>query len=172
MKVILWMGMSLNGMIARDNNEEDFISHNTWLEWLKAVNKSGCLVWGRKTHQIVKTWPKEYFDDIKKFRKIIVTTNTEYQVNKEFSLAKSPQQAIEILSREGFETLVITGGSELNTSFAREGLIDEVILNVEPVIIGKGIPLFNFQDFDLKLKLITMVKVTDNLIQLHYTVRN
>jgi len=171
MKVIMWMGMSLNGMIARDNNEEDFISHNTWLEWLRCIRKSGCLIWGRKTHQIVKTWPKQYFNDIKNFRKIIVTTNSGYEGGDGFTVAKSPQQAIEILSNEGFKSIIVTGGSGLNTSFAKNGLIDEIILNVEPFLVGKGIPLFSTEYFDLKLKFIEMTKVSSDLIQLHYKVQ-
>ncbi len=171
MKVILWMGMSLNSMIARDNSEEDFISHDTWLEWLKWIKQSGCLVWGRKTHQIVKTWPKEYFNDIKNVKKIIVSSDLKYDAGDGFSAASSPQQAIEMLSDEGFSSLVLTGGSKLNSSFAQQGLIDEVILNVEPVIIGKGIPLFSSQIFDLKLSFTGMTKLTDDLIQLKYKVQ-
>ena len=41
------------------------------------------------------------------------------------------------------KSVVVTGGSKMNSSFAKSGLIDEVILNVEPVIIGEGIPLFD-----------------------------
>ena len=58
----------------------------------------------------------------------------------------------------------------MNTAFAKLGLIDEVILNVEPIIEGKGIPLFKPEVFELKLELIEMKKSKGKTIQLHYKV--
>jgi dihydrofolate reductase len=170
MRITLWMAISLNGMIARNNNEEDFISHDSWLEWLKWITKSGCIVWGRKTYEIVKNWPKQYFDDISEVRKIIITSDIDYKVDKGFTIAHSPQEAVEILINEGFQSLLITGGSELNSSFAESGLIDEIVLNVEPVVVGRGIPVFSNQLFNLNLEFIKIRKLNDNLIQLQYKV--
>lgn len=171
MKVILWMAISLNGMIARANNEEDFISHDSWLEWLKWIRKSGCLVWGRKTHQIVKTWGKQYLDDIKGIKIIIVSTNPDYDVGDGITLAQSPEESLKILEKEGYDEVIVTGGSGINSSFAKAGLLDEVVFNVEPVVVGKGIAVFNPQEFDLKLELRNIVKLSDNLVQFHYIVQ-
>ncbi len=170
MKVVMWMAMSLNGMIAGIDNNEDFISHDSWLEWLKWVKKSGCLVWGRKTYEIVKTWDKRYFEDIKGVRAVIVSKNKDFQVKSGFVLVSSPKEAFEYLSREGFETVVVTGGSENNSSFAKAGLIDEVVLNIEPVLVGQGIPLLKPSDIEQRLKLQDVIKITPQLIQLHYEV--
>ena len=71
---------------------------------------------------------------------------------------------------KGFKSVLLTSGATLNSSFAKLGLIDEVILNVEPVIEGKGIPLFKPEDFELKLELVEMKKSKGKTIQLHYKV--
>jgi dihydrofolate reductase len=168
MKVTLWMATSLNGIIARKNNEEDFISHDSWLAWLEAIRKSGCLVWGRKTYEIVKTWPKEYFDDIKGIYTITLSSNKDYKLEPGFDLANSPEEAVSRLEKKGFTEMVVTGGSKLNSSFAKAGLIDKVVLNIEPNVIGEGIPLFNPEFFDLKLEFIQMEKSKGETIQLHY----
>jgi len=164
------MATSLNGIIARKNNEEDFISHDSWLAWLEAIRKSGCLVWGRKTYEIVKTWPKEYFEDIKGVYTITISSDKDYKLESGFNLANSPEDAIEKLRKKGFTEMIVTGGSRINASFAKLGLIDEVVLNIEPDIIGEGIPIFNPEVFDLKLELIQMEKSKGNTIQLHYKV--
>ena len=171
MEVIMWMGMSLNGYIAGEDNNEDFISHDCWLAWLEAIREHGCMVWGRKTHQIVKTWPKAYIEDIKGVKAIVVSGDPNYQVSADFKLVNSPQAAIDSLEKQGFTSMVLTGGSTLNTAFAKAGLIDEVILNIEPVIEGKGIPLFKPEDFELKLELIEMKQSKGKTIQFHYIVR-
>lgn len=170
MKVILWMAISLNGVIARENNEEDFISHDSWLAWLDDIRKVGCLLLGRKTHQIVKTWGEQYFSDLKGVKITVISSNPSYQVLRDFRLALSPQKALEQLKKDGFESVVLTGGSILNSSFAKLNLIDEIMFNIEPVIVGKGILVFNPDVFDLKLEFIKMKKTTSGTIQLHYKV--
>lgn len=162
--------MSLNGIIARENNEEDFISHDCWLAWLETLREHGCLLFGRKTYEIVKSWDKQYIEDLKGIRTLIISTSPSYTVNEGFELALSPQEALNKLEKDGFKSVVLTGGSTLNSSFAKLNLIDEIILNVEPVIIGRGIPLFNPDVFDLKLELIEMKQSKGKTIQLHYKV--
>ena len=44
MKVVLCMAISVNGIIATSNNKEDFLSHDNWIEFVKAVKKQKILV--------------------------------------------------------------------------------------------------------------------------------
>ena len=168
MKVILCMVISANGIIAGENNEEEFISDDSWHAWLEVLRQHGCVIWGRKTHQVVKAWPKGYFNDLKKIKVIVVSSNPNYEVGQGFELVNSPEAALKILEKHGFKSVVLTGGSTLNSSFAKQGLIDEVILNIESVIVGKGIPLFKPEVFDLKLELIEMKSSKGKTVQLHY----
>jgi len=172
MKVTLWMAMSVNGIIARENNEEDFISHDNWLAWLEAMRADSVrnIIWGRKTHEIVKTWPKEYFDDLKGTRVLIVSSNPNYDVGDGFELVATPREALERLEKDGVKEVLVTGGSTINSSFAKLGLINEVVLNIEPVIVGKGIPLFSPDLFDMKLELIEMKPSKGKTIQLRFKV--
>ena len=170
MKVILRMVTSLNGIIARKKNEEDFISHDSWLVWLAGARTSGCVIYGRKTYEIIKTWGQEYLDDLKGINVIIVSTNKNFKVGEGFDLVHSPKEAVEKAKSLDVKSVVVTGGSKMNSSFAKSDLIDEVILNVEPVIIGEGIPIFNPSFFDLKLELLSMAQSKGKTIQLHYKV--
>lgn len=171
MKVVLYMAMSLNGIIARENNEEDFLSHENWRTFVELVHQAGCMIWGRKTHEVVKTWEKQYLEDIADVTKVIVTSDEGYDVGEGFERAASPEKALEILKRRGFREVVLSGGSTLNSSFASKHLIDRVIVNIEPVVIGKGIPLFVSEAFEMKLDLLRVEQLQDGLVQLHYKVR-
>lgn len=162
--------MSVNGIIARENNEEDFISHDNWLTWLDAIRPVGNIIWGRKTHEVVKKWPKEYFDDLKGLRIMIISSNPNYEVGEGFELVADPKEALEKLEKDGVKEVIVTGGSTTNSSFAKLGLINEVVLNVEPVVVGKGIPLFKSDEFDMKLELIEMNASRGKTIQLRYKV--
>lgn len=169
MKVTLFMAQSLNGIIARENYSEDFLSDENWITFIDLLKEKGCLIWGRKTYEIVKV-PDNYQEDFGGIRKVIVTGNETIQLKEGFISANSPKAALDLLKKEGFVDVILSGGSALNSSYAKEGLIDEVILNIEPVIIGRGIPIFKTEDFDLNLSLINSKKVFENIIQLHYQV--
>jgi len=167
MKVILYMAMSLNGQIARPNNKEDFISDTSWKSFVNLVNKYGTLVIGRKTYEVVKK-DKEYnFKQFKKISKVIVS-KSKIKV-RDYLIASSPKDAIKKLKTQGFKNILVVGGPTLNSSFAKSNLIDEIILNIEPTIVGKGISLFKQENFDLNLKLIKIKKFKD-ILQLHYKV--
>jgi len=41
-----------------------------------------------------------------------------------------------------FEEVIVAGGGMLNASFIADNLVDEICLDIEPIILGEGIPLF------------------------------
>lgn len=170
MNVLLYMAISANGIIARVNNEEDFLSHENWNTLLELTHKTKCMIWGRKTYDIVKTWEKKYIEELKDTTKVIISNDLKLKLEENYLTAFSPREALKKLEDLGFTQVVISGGSTLNSSFAKEGLIDEIIVNIEPVIIGKGIPLFKQEEFDINLKLLAIKKLNDKIIQLHYQV--
>ncbi|MBI3385403.1 dihydrofolate reductase family protein [Candidatus Gottesmanbacteria bacterium] len=171
MAVNLWMSMSLNGIISREKGEEDFISHGSWLLWLDVIRKSGNFIFGRKAYENLMTWDKKYLEALKGLRIVVVTNNSTSFQNKDFTFVSSPQEALDRLKSEDFESITLTGGATLNSSFAKLNLIDEIILNVEPVIIGNGIPVFHPDLFNLKLEFLAMQKTNADTILLHYKVK-
>ena len=170
MKVTLFMAISLNGIIATLDNQEEFLSHANWDEFVKVVQKCGCLIWGRKTYELVRKWDKSYLDPFKNIVKVIISRDKDLKFDSGFVLADSPKSAIKLLKEMGFKEVILTGGSINNSAFGKLGLINEIILDIEGVIIGQGIPLFNPEEFELKLQLKTVKKVTENILQLHYKV--
>ena len=170
MKVTLFMAISLNGIVARENNEEDFLSHDNWKTFVELAHKTGCIIWGRKTHEVVRTWGEEYLKDIVGATKVVVSANNNFELEDGYIRAASPKDAVKKLENLGFKEALLAGGSGLNTSFAKERLIAEIILNIEPVLIGRGVHLFSPEEFDLKLTLIETEKITADIFQVHYKV--
>lgn len=169
MNVILSMAVSANGIIATKTGGEDFLSHGNWLQFVKLVNRVGCFIWGRKTYEAVTKWEGNYLHDLKDAKKVIVS-HADIKLKDGFILAHSPEEALEILSNDGFEEVILTGGATNNNEFAKRGLIDEVILDVNPVIIGDGIPLLAPSDLEIKLKLVHCEKVAEGILEVRYEV--
>lgn len=165
------MAMSVNGMIAAQDGNEDFLSHEHWKTFGSLVKEFGNFIVGSRTYEAVNSWNENYgFDDFQDVKKIIVSDNSSYELKDGYDLALSPRDAISVLEKAGFEKALVSGGSVLNTSFASENVIDEVILNVEPAVLAKGVPLFQPSEFQLQMELVDSQKLDDGIVQLHYRV--
>ena len=54
MEVVLYMAMSVNGMIADESCNEDFLSDVNWKTLIDLSEKYGGFIIGRKTYDAVK----------------------------------------------------------------------------------------------------------------------
>lgn len=166
MKVVLYMAMSANGMIAKNNDDTSWISIAEWNGYSSAVRKARCLIVGRRTYEILTKQPE--FAEFKDIKLAIVSHESFPTLSLKHIVAHSPKEALELL--KDFVEVVVAGGGELNASFLAENLVDEIYLDVEPIVLGEGIPLFRGKNFERTLKLLGQKKISENEIQLHYQV--
>ena len=169
MKVILYMTQTINGIIARNNYDEDFLSHENWKVFLSLAKERGCFIVGRKTYEEVKKRKDYNFDKIKA-TKIIISSNPDFKLDAKYTLATSPRDALQKASKLGFKKILLTGGGTINSAFMKSGLVDEIIINIEPFVLGDGIRIFSQEDFENKLKLLDVKKLKSGIIQLHYKI--
>lgn len=165
------MAMSLNGKIAGVDGNEDFLSHKNWETFLDLAKECGCFIVGRKTYEIVQGWKGYNFNDVEAKLKIIVSNNNDLKLKAPFILAHSPKDAIKKVEEIKIDTVILTGGSTMNSAFIKENLIDEIILNIEPVVLGHGIALFSDSDFEKRLELLETVKLDKDILQVKYKVK-
>jgi dihydrofolate reductase len=85
-------------------------------------------------------------------------------------VSEGPKAVLQLLAEKGFSSAFIAGGGKVNASFLAEGLIDEIYLDVEPLLFSKGIPVIAPVDFEYDLQLLATKKLNDNTVQLHYKV--
>lgn len=163
------MAISANGIIATKTGSEDFLSHDNWTQFVKLAPRVGGFIWGRKTYEAVIKWEGDYLNDLKEVKKVVLS-RSPIELKEGFILANSPEHALSKFEKEGFKEAIVTGGSIINSEFAKRGLIDEIMLEVNPTVLGEGIPLFAPSDFELKLELIEAKKVSENVFELRYKV--
>lgn len=168
MKVILYMAQTINGVIARENYDEDFLSHRNWEVFVKLAEDIGCFIVGRKTYEEVKKWGEYNFDSVKA-KKIIVSRDKKSKLATGYISTKSPKNALDKASELGFTKVLLTGGGTLNSAFMKAGLVDEIIINIEPFVLGRGIRIFSEETFENKLQLIKVKKLNE-ILQLHYKI--
>lgn len=170
-KITVEMACSINGMIAAEDGNEDFLSYRGWKIMLEFLKEYDVLIWGRKTWDNIVSWGEEYLNDLKDI-KIIILTN-ERNIKNEFpnvTYCNSIEDCLSICEKLGYEKLFISGGATINNVFMEKGIVDNIILNYNPYVLNKGIPLFTGNYFENKLKLEKIVEEKDDIVQVHYSV--
>ncbi len=171
MKVVLYMAITANGYIARENGDTPW-SGEEFKAYYDFVKVKGNVVVGLRTYELMNE--SDEFEKAGNPLVIVVSDKNNGVRDGKDSKAifvSSLQEAVEVLKKKDFEEIVVGGGGTLNAGFLKEGLIDEIILDIEPLIFGKGIKLFKDTDAEAKLELVETSKLSANTIHLRYKVK-
>ncbi|HVT00718.1 MAG TPA: dihydrofolate reductase family protein [Patescibacteria group bacterium] len=169
MKVILYMGISINGYIAKENGDSEWTSEEDLQGFYQHSKIAGNIVMGANTFKSASDYGYFPFPDALN----VVMTQKEIENTWEHQAVftnDSPKDVLKMLEEKGYKEAFVAGGGRLNSSFMKEKLIDEIYLDVEPLVLGKGIKLFAEDDFEFDLEFIESKNINLNTIQLHYRV--
>lgn len=161
------MAISADGMIAKSDDDTSWISKEEWDSYSLTVRTAGCAVIGKRTYHILTTQPE--FSEFADVKIAVVSSKKFNTLSPKHVVVHSPKEALEHLKE--FREVVVAGGGILNAAFMSENLVDEIYLDIEPVVFGKGIPLFQDKQFEQQLELIGTKQLSKNEIQLHYRVK-
>jgi len=77
----------------------------------------------------------------------------------------------ERLRKQAGKNIWMMGGGEIIGSFLDEHVIDEFIITVVPTFIGEGIPLIAPRHREVALRLLSLRRFSDGVVQFHYEVQ-
>jgi len=165
MKVILLMAMTLDGKIAKnDHHFPDWTGSADKKFFVEITKKAGVMIMGSKTFDAIgKPLPE---------RKNIVMTRDRSRCSVEPELVftdQSPASILQDLDKMGHTEVILAGGSIVNSLFARENLIDEIIITVAPRVFGTGIS-FLTEEMDLQLERVAVETMGRDHVLLNYRV--
>jgi len=168
-KIKLYIASSLDSYIARESGDIDWLFTNEDYGYAKFYDSIDTILVGRKTYdQSLK------FDEYPyKGRKVYVFTrridgkkNTPYV---EYIDEDIPAFVKHLLQSVG-KDIWLLGGGEIVSILLNADLVDEVILSIHPLILGKGIPLFSYIKKLVNLQLLESIPFGSGLVQLCYGV--
>jgi dihydrofolate reductase len=148
----------------------------------KRINEGDTALYGRVTYQMMEGyWPTagdaptaskhdiEHSKWYKTVRKIVLskTMNGAGLTNTQIINDNLSERINEIRRQEGKEILLF-GSPTATHSLIQLNLIDGYWLFVNPIILGKGIPLFVDVKDRIKLKLLTTRQFTSGVTELNY----
>jgi len=172
MRTSVFVGMSLDGFIARRNNAFDFLSagggerENGYEEFFATVD---ALVIGRKTYEVVLPFPKWPYGATPVF---VLSTRPLAPAPEGASvepLSGSPAEIFALVSARGFQHVYVDGGETVQR-FLRAGLIHRLVITRVPVLIGAGIPLFGPVDADILLTHLSTRTLSGGAVQSEYRI--
>jgi dihydrofolate reductase len=163
-KVIMMMAMTVDGKIAKDKNQfANWTSREDKKLFVEISKTCGVVMMGENTFN---TFPAPLKDRLN----VVFTEDLNKPAIPGVEwVSGEPELVLEKLEKMGYTSVLLGGGSFLNSLFLEKKLISEIILTVEPKIFGAGLSLFN-KDLETDLKLLEIKNLNENTIMLHYQV--
>lgn len=173
-KLILYIATSLDGYIAKPNDDLSFLSlveqegqDYGYDDFIKTID---AVIVGRKTYDKVISMGYD-FPHADKEAYIITRTPKPNIGSVQFYCGNLKSLVVRLKAENG-KNIFCDGGAEIVNELLKENLIDEFIISVIPILLGNGIRLFKDGRPEQKLELISTKKFEKGLTQLHYKLAN
>jgi len=171
-KATVFVGISLDGFLARTNHELDFLPPGGGEEhgYAAFIETVDTIVIGRKTYE--KSSP---FPNGRMARSPWSSSAPGLWTRRGAPgavverLAGSPPEVVARLAALGSKHLYVDGGITIQR-FLVAGLIQRLIITRVPVLIGSGIPLFGALPHDIALQHVATRQYSSGLVQSEYIV--
>jgi len=87
-------------------------------------------------------------------------------------VAEDAGKFVRKLKKQKGKEICVMGGGELGRSLLEAGVIDEIGFNIQPVLLGSGIPLFHEMTRQIDLELIECKPLKTGCVYILYRVKN
>jgi len=185
-KLVLFMHTSLDGFVAGPNGEMDWINVDEEIfDYAgQRTNEADTALYGRVTYQMMESyWPtaaqlptatKHDVEHSKWYNKVakVVLSKTMKETSLTNTKIIDGNLAAEIvkLKQDAGKDILMFGSPTAAHSLMTEKLIDDYWLFVNPVLLGRGIPLFNGVKEKSALKLVESNIFSSGVVCLHYSI--
>ena len=170
-KVILYIAMSLDGYIAKNDDNFDFLKtveipnedfgYGEFLETIDTV------IWGRRTFDIVLAMDGGILHQNKA---VYVISKSRTGTHGHAVYKDDPVILINDLRKQDGKDIYCDGGSGIATVLFKHRLVNRVVVSVIPYLLGDGIRLFKDGRPEQSLTYKRSVSYPSGLVQLWYDI--
>lgn len=137
--VTIYQTMSLDGYITDADGSFAWIAEGYELEpFFAACAASDAVILGRTAYEsYVRShmWPLPGL-------LLVVLTHQADDLPGAVRAAGEPAAVLQALEAEGHQRVLVVGGGTTNAAFLRAGLVQRIVLDVQPALLGSGVRLF------------------------------
>jgi len=183
-KVISFMHVSLDGFVAGPNGEMDWIimDDEIFKDAIEMASTIDTALYGRTTYQMMEAyWPTVLSNPlsnelelhhacwVENVHKIVFSkTLKKTEWNNSRLIKENIAEKVSALKQQDGKSMMIFGSPKLTHSFMKMNLIDAYRINVNPVVLGRGTPLFKNIHPRIHLKLLKTKKFTSGVAGFYY----
>lgn len=170
--VIFYGAISLDGYLARENHALDWLigtegeADTGYQEFYDGVDT---ILMGRNTYDQIKILSPEEFPYKGKSCYVFSRTLTGSNKDVEFKNGDIVGFTKSLKEQDG-KKIWIVGGGALLTELLQAKLVDELVIQIAPSILGRGIPLFSQGDHENRLTLVD-VRRYKQFAEMHYVTK-
>ena len=166
-KIILGLGISIDGYIARLDGTFDFLfmpRDFSMAEFFASIDTG---IMGRKTYDVAKAQGGGSFGP--KIKTYVLSRTLPPGEREGMNFVNgSPQALVEEIRQRKGKDIWLMGGGEVARDFLKADLVDQLHLGVVPVLLGEGLPLFPTGFPQRNFELIENKTFSRGLISLKY----
>jgi dihydrofolate reductase len=173
-RIKLYIAASLDGFIARENGSIDWLTEyennpETDYGYSEFYVSIGTVLMGRKTYEQVLgfgNWPY-------KEKKSYVFTRQKEPLRRENNVefvSGNIGEFVRELKENTEEDIWLMGGSQVIKVFLDENLVQDLIIFVVPIILGRGIPLFDRIGKEIRLRTGRVKRYENGLVRVEYEI--
>jgi dihydrofolate reductase len=175
-KVIVSNVASLDGFFETPDKKLDWVVTDAeFFDYAKTMLRAAdTLLFGRATYEhMANYWPTapadEIADKMNNLAKIVFSRTLHKATWNNSRLAKeNPQEEVSKLKKLSGEDIVVLGSATVASSLLLAGLVDEYRVILQPVLIGRGNPLFKDITERVQLKLMSARAFGSGVVLLSY----
>ena len=192
-KIISFMHISLDGFVAGPNGEMDWIKVDEEIfdHVGKRISEGDTALYGRVTYEMMEGyWPTagdkpaatrhdiEHSKWYSKVHKVVLSKTMKDEglpagqtgLTNTKIISDNLSNGINEIKQQGTKDILLFGSPTATHSLIQLNLIDGYWLFVNPIVLGRGIPLFADIKNRIKLKLLTTRQFTCGVTELNYIV--
>jgi dihydrofolate reductase len=164
------MAISVDGRTTGSQGDVSWVEESDIERMDQVMRECGVMIMGSNTYN-------DFGDDLPNEEALqVVMTSQELLLNKKQENVnftnQTPTEVLKMIEEKGFSSVLLAGGEQLNTAFAKDGLIDEVRIIIKPLVLGIGKQLFSQLNERLALKLENITRLHNGSVEMQYSVVN
>lgn len=171
-KVTFGGASSLDNCFARKDDAVD------WLLWAKEVGAISAKFWktvdtvvmGRRTYEAAMRLGTTSYPGVKNYvfsRTLKQSSDSNVEI-----ISENAAEFVRKLKNQQGKDICVMGGGLLAKSLFEADLIDEIGLNIHPILLGSGIPLFHEMNHQIDLELLDCKPFKNGCVFVSYRVKH
>lgn len=171
-KVIFPVANTADNFIATTDGGVEWILFSEEIEGILAEmwKRVDAVVMGRNTYEFMKANGVDAYEDVENY--VFSSTLNPAEHEKVSIVSGDVAETVRSLKEQGDGDIWLMGGAAIVRECFNAGLVDELHLNIHPLLLGSGAPLFLEMDQPVELELLECRTLPKECVALTYRVKH